>query len=60
MGHRQRQRVAVERRDHHYVSFFGWVLVFSIPPVILAWLAPFPHDGKEEVSAGNEAPVGAH
>lgn len=46
--------------DHHYVSFFGWVLVFSIPPVILAWLAPFPHDGKEESSAGNEAPVGAH
>ena len=34
--------------SHNYVSFFGWVLVFSIPPVILAWLAPFPHDGKDE------------
>ncbi|WP_431286602.1 MFS transporter [Roseateles chitinivorans] len=26
----------------HYASFFGWVLVFSIPPIVLAWLAPFP------------------
>lgn len=34
--------------EHHYLSFFGWVLVFSVPPVILAWLAPFPHDGKDE------------
>jgi len=47
--------------SHQYVSFFGWVLIFSIPPVLLAWLAPFPHDGKEdEANAGNEAPVGAH
>jgi PAT family beta-lactamase induction signal transducer AmpG len=44
---------------HNYLSFFGWVLVFSIPPVILAWLAPFPHDHEEAVE-GNEAPVGAH
>ncbi|TCU82456.1 hypothetical protein, partial [Roseateles saccharophilus] len=29
---------------HHYAGFFGWVLVFSIPPVLLAWAAPFPHD----------------
>ena len=28
----------------HYASFFGWVLVFSIPPIVLAWLAPFPVD----------------
>jgi len=47
--------------DHQYVSFFGWVLVFSIPPVILAWLAPFPHDGREEAAQrGEAAPVGAH
>lgn len=46
--------------NHNYLSFFGWVLVFSIPPVILAWLAPFPHDGKEEATEGSEAPVGAH
>ncbi|MDR7272422.1 PAT family beta-lactamase induction signal transducer AmpG [Pelomonas saccharophila] len=45
--------------NHQYVSFFGWVLIFSIPPVILAWLAPFPHD-HEEAPEGNEAPVGAH
>ncbi|HEY9108132.1 MAG TPA: MFS transporter [Roseateles sp.] len=44
---------------HNYLSFFGWVLVFSIPPVILAWLAPFPHD-HEEAAEGNEAAVGAH
>lgn len=46
---------------HHYSSFFGWVLVFSVPPVLLAWLAPFPQDGREDTAAaGNEAPVGAH
>lgn len=28
---------------HDYVSFFGLVLAFSVPPVVLAWLAPFPH-----------------
>jgi MFS transporter, PAT family, beta-lactamase induction signal transducer AmpG len=28
---------------HDYVSFFGLVLLFSVPPVMLAWLAPFPH-----------------
>ena len=26
----------------HYASFFGLVLLFSIPPIVLAWLAPFP------------------
>jgi PAT family beta-lactamase induction signal transducer AmpG len=46
--------------DHHYLSFFGWVLVFSVPPVLLAWFAPFPHNGHEEVGEGREAPVGAH
>ncbi|CAM4059781.1 hypothetical protein ROSA5918_21220 [Roseateles saccharophilus] len=45
---------------HHYAGFFGWVLVFSIPPVLLAWVAPFPHDGLEAAPAGREAPVGAH
>lgn len=47
--------------DHRYASFFGWVLVLSIPPVLLAWLAPFPQDGREDTAAaGNEAAVGAH
>ncbi|XHS77801.1 MFS transporter [Burkholderiaceae bacterium UC74_6] len=41
--------------DHHYLSFFGWVLVFSVPPVVLAWFAPFPH--KEEEVSGGEAVV---
>ncbi len=36
--------------NHHYISFFGWVLLFSIPPVLLAWFAPFPHDGDEAVT----------
>lgn len=46
--------------DHNYVSFFGWVLIFSIPPVVLAWLAPFPHDHEEDAGVAGEAPVGAH
>jgi PAT family beta-lactamase induction signal transducer AmpG len=47
--------------DHHYVSFFGWVLVFSIPPVILAWLAPFPQDPATSAeSAGEPAAVAGH
>ena len=29
-----------------YTSFFGLVLLFSIPPIVLAWLAPFPHRGE--------------
>jgi len=46
---------------HHYVSFFGWVLVFSIPPVVLAWLAPFPHDHDAVAEgAGEPAVVGGH
>lgn len=28
---------------HDYATFFGLVLAFSIPPIVLAWLAPFPH-----------------
>jgi PAT family beta-lactamase induction signal transducer AmpG len=44
---------------HQYLSFFGWVLVFSIPPVLLAWLAPFPHE-REESAEGREAAVAAH
>ena len=46
--------------DHNYVSFFGWVLVFSVPPVILAWLAPFPHDGKDDDVSEPAAVAGAH
>jgi PAT family beta-lactamase induction signal transducer AmpG len=46
---------------HQYVSFFGWVLIFSIPPVILAWLAPFPHDHEEQREFdGQAAPAGGH
>ncbi len=47
--------------DHHYVSFFGWVLIFSIPPVVLAWLAPFPHDHDEALELDGQAvPAGGH
>jgi len=28
---------------HDYTTFFALVLAFSVPPVILAWWAPFPH-----------------
>lgn len=47
--------------EHQYVGFFGWVLVFSIPPVLLAWLAPFPHDGRDDArEPGEAALVGGH
>jgi MFS transporter, PAT family, beta-lactamase induction signal transducer AmpG len=47
--------------DHNYLSFFGWVLVFSVPPVILAWLAPFPHDHAADAApAGETAAVPGH
>jgi PAT family beta-lactamase induction signal transducer AmpG len=29
--------------EHSYGTFFAIVLVFSLPPIVLAWLAPFPH-----------------
>ena len=28
---------------HDYANFFTLVLFFSVPPVLLAWWAPFPH-----------------
>ncbi|MDT7838365.1 MFS transporter [Aquabacterium sp. OR-4] len=33
--------------QHQYASFFGWVLLFSVPPVLLAWLAPFAHHNAD-------------
>jgi PAT family beta-lactamase induction signal transducer AmpG len=39
---------------HDYATFFGLVLLFSVPPVILAWLAPFPHAGSEEAGTSTE------
>jgi PAT family beta-lactamase induction signal transducer AmpG len=27
---------------HHYTVFFGFVLLASVPPLVLAWRAPFP------------------
>jgi len=44
--------------DHHYLSFFSWVLVFSVPPVALAWFAPFPHKEEQEAQ-GAEGVEGA-
>jgi PAT family beta-lactamase induction signal transducer AmpG len=32
----------------HYGSFFTLVLLFSVPPVLLAWMAPFPVKGDDE------------
>ena len=40
---------------HHYVVFFGWVLAFSIPPVLLAWFAPFPHAEEDAEGEGGLA-----
>lgn len=28
---------------HNYTTFFALVLAFSVPPILLAWRAPFPH-----------------
>jgi PAT family beta-lactamase induction signal transducer AmpG len=28
---------------HDYTTFFALVLAFSVPPILLAWRAPFPH-----------------
>jgi MFS transporter, PAT family, beta-lactamase induction signal transducer AmpG len=32
---------------HNYSVFFAMVLVFSVPPVLLAWWAPFPQNEPE-------------
>jgi len=39
---------------HDYRTFFGLVLVLSVPPVLLAWRAPFLHqaEGEAESSGG--------
>jgi MFS transporter, PAT family, beta-lactamase induction signal transducer AmpG len=36
---------------HDYTGFFTLVLLFSVPPVILAWLAPFPHREQPDTAA---------
>jgi PAT family beta-lactamase induction signal transducer AmpG len=41
---------------HNYQHFFLTVLLFSIPPVVLAWLAPFPQPadgGNADRAAGH-------
>lgn len=40
-----------DRVGHDYATFFAWVLVFSVPPIVLAWRAPFPHRGEGEPPA---------
>jgi PAT family beta-lactamase induction signal transducer AmpG len=37
---------------HNYPSFFTFVLLASIPPIILAWFAPFPQPNEPAVPAG--------
>jgi PAT family beta-lactamase induction signal transducer AmpG len=39
---------------HNYPNFFLFVLLASIPPIILAWFAPFPQtaDGDAVAAAG--------
>lgn len=41
---------------HDYASFFALVLLFSVPPVLLAWRAPFPH--RDHASAGESHGAG--
>jgi PAT family beta-lactamase induction signal transducer AmpG len=33
--------------DHHYTTYFAFVLVASVPPILFAWRAPFPHRGHQ-------------
>ena len=35
----------------HYVTFFTFVLIASIPPVIFAWFAPFPQDEHDRAAS---------
>jgi PAT family beta-lactamase induction signal transducer AmpG len=35
---------------HSYPVFFSFVLLASVPPVLLAWRAPFPHRGETGAS----------
>jgi len=46
---------------HDYASFFGLVLLFSVPPIVLAGLAPFPHaSAQASDTAPDAAKAGAH
>ena len=37
--------------DHRYAPYFAFVLVASIPPLLLAWFAPFPHAERDDAAA---------
>ncbi len=37
--------------QHRYAPYFGSVLVASIPPLVFAWVAPFPHGDHEDPAA---------
>jgi MFS transporter, PAT family, beta-lactamase induction signal transducer AmpG len=39
--------------DQQYLSFFGFVLLASVPPIVLAWWAPFPHREGEAGRGGD-------
>ena len=34
--------------DHRDAPYFAFVLIASIPPLLLAWFAPFPHGERED------------
>jgi len=34
--------------DHQYAPCFAFVLAASIPPLLFAWFAPFPHGERED------------
>jgi len=37
--------------DHQYAPYFAFVLAASIPPLLFAWFAPFPHEQRGEHDA---------
>ena len=40
---------------HDYGTFFTLVLAFSVPPILLAWWAPFPHSTHHDHHTGPES-----
>jgi len=41
--------------DHNYSKFFTFVLIASIPPVILAFIAPFPKRYDDDATPSSTA-----
>jgi MFS transporter, PAT family, beta-lactamase induction signal transducer AmpG len=43
-----------------YQAFFAFVLLASVPPIVLAWIAPFEHHRNDGGNTGDPSPGLAH